>query len=299
MCLLMPKSNQKLIYVSLIAVTLICVAPASSAHTVNPHELGMAHVFSSLTHIVLLALFGSLAAILAATRKRTLIYTANIAVFCLLSWQTYLHMENRDALVGLEFFIAGALISLSTWQITNLVIFRFFRTLRASNLFPHYMLNRADRFLGFPEASAHCDIPCKIYDPALAIISALSVVRLIDIITEANAAENRESIQLQNTISRCIQRKEEESEKLKQEIRIIWGDYFKEPQIKKFPDIHQIAHEIMITASATKQNVDREKACLLLESVNKFSEIFWATKDINTERKQAPYPPHLEIVRPK
>ena len=28
------------------------------------------------------------------------------------------------------------------------------------------------------EANAHCDIPCKIYDPAVVQVAALSVVRL-------------------------------------------------------------------------------------------------------------------------
>ena len=34
------------------------------------------------------------------------------------------------------------------------------------------------------DAYAHCDIPCKIYDPAVSLIAALSVVRLTDILLE-------------------------------------------------------------------------------------------------------------------
>ena len=34
------------------------------------------------------------------------------------------------------------------------------------------------------EALAHCDIPCKIYDPIVIQIAALTVVRIIDIIEE-------------------------------------------------------------------------------------------------------------------
>ena len=33
-------------------------------------------------------------------------------------------------------------------------------------------------------AHAHCDIPCKIYDPAVIQYSALSIVRFMDLITE-------------------------------------------------------------------------------------------------------------------
>ena len=36
------------------------------------------------------------------------------------------------------------------------------------------------------EALAHCDIPCKIYDPIVIQIAALTVVRIIDIIEEKN-----------------------------------------------------------------------------------------------------------------
>ena len=34
------------------------------------------------------------------------------------------------------------------------------------------------------EVLAHCDIPCKIYDPIIIQIAALTIVRIIDIIEE-------------------------------------------------------------------------------------------------------------------
>ena len=37
---------------------------------------------------------------------------------------------------------------------------------------------------GIKEVKAHCDIPCKIYDPATAQIATLSVIRLLDLIHE-------------------------------------------------------------------------------------------------------------------
>ena len=40
---------------------------------------------------------------------------------------------------------------------------------------------------------AHCDIPCKIYDPAVAQIAALSVVRLMDIIAELADHSDKDS----------------------------------------------------------------------------------------------------------
>jgi nickel superoxide dismutase len=154
----------------------------------------------------------------------------------------------------------------------------------------------ADRLIGIDTADAHCDIPCKIYDPAPALIAALSVVRMIDILAET--AEKPESLERTNTLARCIAIKEEEAAKVKDEIRVIWGDYFKAPQIEAHPDIHTLVHEIMMSASACKQGVDRAKAEDLVEKVNQFAEAFWATKDVTTERRAAPYPPGLDVVRP-
>lgn len=155
-----------------------------------------------------------------------------------------------------------------------------------------------DGILGIETVNAHCDIPCKIYDPSTAIIAALSVVRLVDIMEEKPGKAEEASLAAKNTITRCVLRKEEEAEKVKHEIRIIWGDYFKEPQFTAHPDAHQLVHSIMMKASACKQEVSRKDAVDLVELVNKFAEMFWATKDVPTERKTCPYPPALDVVYP-
>lgn len=154
----------------------------------------------------------------------------------------------------------------------------------------------ADRLVGVDTVDAHCDIPCKIYDPAPALIAALSVVRMVDILSET--AEKPDSLERTNTLARCIAIKEEEAAKVKDEVRVIWGDYFKAPQIEAHPDIHTLAHEIMMAAGRCKQGVDRAEAEALVEKVNLFAEAFWATKGVATERRVAPYPPGLAVVRP-
>ncbi|MCP5339638.1 MAG: PepSY domain-containing protein [Sinobacteraceae bacterium] len=54
--------------------------------------------------------------------------------------------------------------------------------------------------------------------------------------------------------------KEIETEKVKAEVRVIWGDYFKAPQIEKYPEIHDLTHKIMQAGSACKQHVHRADA---------------------------------------
>ncbi len=147
------------------------------------------------------------------------------------------------------------------------------------------------------KVQAHCDIPCKIYDTSVIQYSTLSIIRFLDIInseikdTDMNIAQTAQ-------LSRLVSVKEQHSKEVKTEIATIWGDYFKEPQISKFPEIHSLVHSIMQLASKCKQELDRNNGVELLKKVNKFTEIFWATKDIKTEKFYAPYPPELVIVCP-
>ena len=162
----------------------------------------------------------------------------------------------------------------------------------------HSLLQSLDAIHPFPRAEAHCDIPCKIYDPSTALIAALSVVRLMDIMNEKSAGGDMTSLATQNSIARCVMRKEEEAEKVKHEIRIIWGDYFKTPQFEAFPDASSVVHKIMLLGGACKQGVNRADGEALVDAVNQFAEMFWATKGIKTTRKTCPYPPSLAVVYP-
>lgn len=150
---------------------------------------------------------------------------------------------------------------------------------------------------GVEDAAAHCDIPCKIYDPSGAQIAALSVIRFMDLLAELDkpGLSLAEHVQL----ARLTQEKETHAEKAKHEVRVIWGDYFKQPQFEKFPDTHELVHSIMLAGSACKQGVERDKGLKLLSLINQFAEAFWATKDVATYTATCPYPPSEEVVYPK
>ena len=108
------------------------------------------------------------------------------------------------------------------------------------------------------KVQAHCDIPCKVYDPAVIQYSALSIVRFIDLINE----EIKDSEMNSNNIaqlSRLISVKEQHAKEVKSEVATIWGDYFKDPQISKYPEIHALVHQIMQLASKCKQETKRFK----------------------------------------
>ena len=145
--------------------------------------------------------------------------------------------------------------------------------------------------------NAHCDIPCKVYDPYMAQYAAISVLRLIDLIDEM--PDNPSSKSDIAKLARLVEQKEEHAHKVKEEVATIWGDYFKQPQIEKYPDVHNLAHSIMMASSKCKQELARQNGEDLLDKVNKFAEMFWLSKDVGIEVVTSKNLPHVDIVVPK
>lgn len=147
-------------------------------------------------------------------------------------------------------------------------------------------------------ASAHCDIPCKIYDPAIAQVAALTIIRLMDLIQELDEKDSL-SLSDQAQLSRLVAQKEEHALKVKEEVRVIWGDYFKQPQFEQIPDAHELAHKVMLQASKCKQQIARAEGEALLTLVNEFAKAFWTTKGVDTFTATCPYPPAEQVVYPE
>lgn len=160
----------------------------------------------------------------------------------------------------------------------------------------HAILKKLDRYL--PTVSAHCDIPCGIYDPATAQIAALTAIRMIDQINEL-AEKDHLDLADQAKLGRLVAEKENHCNKAKEEIRIIWGDYFKAPQLEKFPGTHELAHNIMLQGSKVRQHIDRDMALEFLKLINQFSENFWASKGIQSYYATCPYAPAEQVVYPR
>jgi nickel superoxide dismutase len=159
----------------------------------------------------------------------------------------------------------------------------------------YQILEKLDNKFIFPEAQAHCDIPCGIYDPSTAQIDALTVVRMMDLMAGLQGGDDKSKIEYHNSMSRYIAVKEEHAEKAKHEIRVIWGDYFKKD---KHPNVDDLVQKIMQLGSKCRQSVDRETGLAFVEAINEFSAKFWETKGITTKKAKAPYAPALEMVYP-
>lgn len=162
----------------------------------------------------------------------------------------------------------------------------------------HSVIKKLDSLFNFQTAEAHCDIPCKIYDPITAQIAALSVIRFLDLIGELEAKDEL-TLADHAQLARLVNEKEVHAAKVKEEVRVIWGDYFKQPQFEQFPDASDLVHRIMLTASACKQNISRDNGEKLLALVNEFANAFWVTKNVETFTAKSPYLPNEEVVYPK
>jgi len=119
--------------------------------------------------------------------------------------------------------------------------------------------------------SAHCDLPCGVYDPAQARIEAESVKAIQEKYQANTDPEFR---------TRAILIKEQRAELVKHHLWVLWTDYFKAPHFEKYPNLHQLFNEATKLAGAggAKGTVDVAVADQLLAKIDEIAKIFWETK---------------------
>lgn len=119
--------------------------------------------------------------------------------------------------------------------------------------------------------SAHCDLPCGVYDPAQARIEAESVKAICE-----KYAANEDPV----FRARALKIKEERSDLVKHHLWVLWTDYFKPPHFEKYPQLHELFNEATKLAGAggTKGSTDVKTAEELLGKIAEIDRIFWETK---------------------
>ena len=116
------------------------------------------------------------------------------------------------------------------------------------------------------EATAHCDLPCGVYDPAQARIEAESVKAIQQKYQDNEDPEYRTRAQ--------------RSELVKHHLWVLWTDYFKPPHFEKYPQLHELVNKATKAAGAsgTKGSMDPAKGQELLDLIAEIDKIFWETK---------------------
>ena len=118
-------------------------------------------------------------------------------------------------------------------------------------------------------ASAHCDLPCGVYDPASAKLDAQSVKACME---KSNASSDAD-FKVRATLI-----KEERCELVKHHLWVLWTDYFKPEHLAAHPNLHDLFWKATKTAGEAKKTNDVAVADRLLSEIDGISEIFWATK---------------------
>lgn len=132
-----------------------------------------------------------------------------------------------------------------------------------------------------PEVEAHCDGPCGVYDPAAARITGeavLSMTKKILALTPPAPGDAKAMAAYLNTAARYIAIKEEQAHKTKEELLVLWTDFFKPAHLAQFPDLHDTFWSATKLCSACKQEVSLEHATELMAAIEKIHGMFWAAK---------------------
>ena len=120
-------------------------------------------------------------------------------------------------------------------------------------------------------ASAHCDLPCGVYDPAQAKIEAESVKAICEKYQANEDPEYR---------TRALIIKEARAELVKHHLWVLWTDYFKPAHFEKYPQLHMLFNEATKLAGGggSKGSTDPAVAEQLLAKIDEIAKIFWETK---------------------
>ena len=130
------------------------------------------------------------------------------------------------------------------------------------------------------EASAHCDGPCGVYDPASARVAAEAVQSMTKKMISLNSpgAQSEQFVGYLNTMSRYAAIKEEEAQKCKDELLVLWTDFFKPQHLESIPTLHETFWQAAKLCSACKVEVSLQHAQELMDAVESIHNMFWAAK---------------------
>ena len=131
------------------------------------------------------------------------------------------------------------------------------------------LLTALDRICPPRPVSAHCDVPCGVYDPAQARIEAESVKAIQEKYQGSDDPVFKD---------RCIFIKEERADLVKHHLWVLWTDYFKPNHVEQYPDLHDKFWKATKLAGDSKRSLDPAQGQQLLDAIDDIAKIFWETK---------------------
>jgi len=145
----------------------------------------------------------------------------------------------------------------------------------------HKILSFINKIFPVQTAYAHCDVPCGIYETNTATTAARTVAKMTEKIMQLALPDWNNPLavqQYENSMARFVAEKEEEAQKCKTELLILWTDYFKPEHLQTFPELHEIFWKAAKLCSKVKQEINMEATIELQKAVENIAQMFEATK---------------------
>lgn len=124
---------------------------------------------------------------------------------------------------------------------------------------------------------AHCDVPCGIYETDTMMHAAATCRRMVEKYQELGAIDIQDA-QKMNQAIRVVTTKEKHAQKCKQELYVLWSDYFKPEHLEKFPDLHDTFWKATKQCGKVKQSMDIAICDELIDMVHGIAHMFADSK---------------------
>lgn len=123
---------------------------------------------------------------------------------------------------------------------------------------------------------AHCDVPCGIYETDTMTHAAATCKRMVEKFEELD--DDNQDAEYKNTAIRCVITKEEHAQKCKDQLYLLWSDYFKPEHLEKFPDLHDTFWQAAKQCSKVKQTMSTKECDKLIDMVHDIAHMFADSK---------------------
>lgn len=130
-------------------------------------------------------------------------------------------------------------------------------------------------------AHAHCDVPCGVYETdsmMWAVETCQKMVEKMLVLSPPTSNDPKQHAEYHNTAARMTATKEEYAHICKNQILILWTDYFKPEHLTKWPDLHEKVWKATKQCSTVKRTVSLEEVAKLHALCEEIAGIFKATK---------------------
>jgi nickel superoxide dismutase len=125
-------------------------------------------------------------------------------------------------------------------------------------------------------AYAHCDVPCGIYETDSMRHAAATCKKMVEKALELNDLSD---VEHQNQFLRTVMYKEEHAKKAKEQLYLLWSDYFIPEHLDRFPDLHQKFWLAAKQCGKVKQTVSIEECDKLISLIDEVATMFADSKN--------------------